>query len=286
MKRTSLVIAAFLAFGISGSAHADTDSGTNAEAAVDTERDPARLFEASVDALAKGHAATAIAGFESLGDHGVVDPVVSYDRGLAYAARVRAGAEQPGDLGRATHGFEEARDLTKDSALAADASRALTDIRAEIARRRARAGDPVEFEHGASFGRSIVTLLDENVWAVLAGIFAAALAVGIVLRARATAPRAKVAGNTTAAVAGGLLLVTSLVLYFARDARLHLREGVVVIEGAHLLDDRHVALGGVAPIPEGARVRILDDGIDFTRVVVSETKGYLPSNAVLPLAKR
>lgn len=286
MKRAAFAFAALLAFGFAGTAHADVDTAASTEANIDAEQDPARLFQTSVDALAKGHAATAIAGFESLGDHGVIDPVVSYDRGLAYAARVRAGAEQPGDLGRATHAFEEARDLTKDSALAADASRALTDVRAEIARRRVRAGDPVEFEHGASFGRSIVTLLDENVWAVLAGLFSAALAVGIVLRARAGSPRAKVAGNTTAAVAGGLLLLTSLVLYFARDARLHLREGVVVIEGAHLLDDRHVALSGVAPIPEGARVRILDDGIDFTRVVVSEHKGYLPSNAVLPLAKR
>jgi len=83
------------------------------------------MFGKATDALAGGKPGDAIALFEALADRGVVDENVSFDRGLAYAARVRIGAEQPGDLGRAAHGFEEARALTTDKALERDAFSAL-----------------------------------------------------------------------------------------------------------------------------------------------------------------
>jgi hypothetical protein len=246
--------------------------------------DPAALFRDATTALAGERPTDAIAKLEALGDRGVVDPVVSYDRGLAYAARIRAGAEQPGDLGRAAHGFEEARELSHDRALVADADAALAAVRAEVARRRSRAGDPIELEHGVSLGRSIVKLLPENVWAILAGVCAAALAIGIVLRARAMQRRLKVAATTTCSVAGGLLLVTSLVLYSARDGRRHVREAVVVTPNTRLLDDKHVALGAAA-LPEGARVQLLDESGDFAHVLAGRAEGWLPSSSVLPMAK-
>ncbi len=74
----------------------------------------AALFESATKALHEGRAGDAIGAFETLADEGVVDAVASYDRGLAYAMRVRIGAEVPGDLGRAAQGFEEARDLSRD----------------------------------------------------------------------------------------------------------------------------------------------------------------------------
>ena len=48
--------------------------------------------------------------------------------------------------------------------------------------------------------------------------------------------------RTTCAVAGALLLTTSLILYSARDFRIHVREAVIVTAGARMLDQRHVAL--------------------------------------------
>lgn len=247
--------------------------------------DPTALFAEALDALAGERPGEAIAKLEALGDRGVVDPVVSFDRGLAYASRVRAGNEQPGDLGRAAHGFEEARELSSDPKLVADATRALATVRAEVARRRARAGEPAELEAGDSLGRAIAKLLPENVWAALAAVFAAALAIGLVVRARAEAPRVKVAGNTTIGVAGALLAVTALLTLAARDLRLHLREAVVVAADARLLDERHVAVAGAAPLPEGARVRLLGEGAGFDRVAVGGAEGWLPSSAVRPLAK-
>lgn len=257
-----------------------------ATARADDTSDPQKIFENATNALAGERPADAIANFEALGDRGVVDPVISYDRGLAYAARVRAGADQPGDLGRAAHGFEEARDLSVDPTLVRDATTALTAVRAEIARRKSRSGDPVELDTGVSLGRSIVNLLPENAWAVLASIAALALCIGILVRARAEAHRAKVAGTTTASIAGGVLLLTALLLHSARDARLHLREAVVIAPTVRLLDDKRVALPNVAPIPEGARVQLLDEGGDFARVVVGRVEGVLPSSALLPMAKR
>lgn len=276
-----------------GTARAQAADGGTESATTDTSAegadplDPDALFRGATDALAGDRAADAIAKLEALGDRGVVDPVVSYNRGLAYAARVRAGpgAEQPGDLGRAAHGFEEARELSHDAALIADAKTALAAVRAEVARRRSRAGDPIELDSGVSLGRSIVRLLPENTWAVLAAIFSAALAVGIVLRARAKARRLAVAGTTTCAVAGGLLLMTAIVLSAARDIRGHVREAVVIAPSTRLLDDKHVAFVSVAPLPEGARVQLLDEGADFAHVVAGRSVGWLPSSAVLPMAK-
>ncbi len=258
---------------------------STATASSGEETDPAALFRAATDALAGEKPGEAIAKLEALGDRGIVDPVVSYDRGLAYAARVRAGAEQPGDLGRAAHGFEEARELSHDRALVADATLALEAVRAEVAKRRSRAGDPIELEHGVSLGRSIVKLLPENVWAVLAALCSLALAVGLVVRARAEAKRAKVAGTTTAGIAAGLLFISVLILQTARDVRLHVREAVVIAPSTRLLDDKHVALVTVGALPEGERVQLLEDGADFARVVAGRDVGWLPTGTVLPMAK-
>lgn len=270
----ALVLAAASITLLASSAHADD---------ID---DPAKIFENATKALDGERPVDAIASFEALGDRGVIDPVISFDRGLAYAARVRAGAEQPGDLGRAVHGFEEARQLSGDPALDRDATTALTAVRAEIARRKSRSGDPVELDTGFSLGRSIVNLLPENAWAAIAALASLALCVGIVIRARAEAHRAKVAGTTTASLAGGVLVLAAMLLHSARDVRIHLREAVVITPNVRLLDDKRVALTTVAPIPEGARVQLLDEGGDFARVMVGRTEGVLPSSALLPMAKR
>ncbi len=279
MKRRIAFAALLACVAFATTAAADED-------APQEEMNPAALFRGAQEALASDRPGEAIAKLEALADRGVVDAVVSFDRGLAYAARVRAGAEQPGDLGRAAHGFEETRELTHDPGLAADATSALATVRSEIARRRARAGDPVEIEHGFSLGRSIVGLLSENVWAGIALVMALALSAAILVRRRVTLPRAKVAATTSGAIAGALLLITSVLAWAARDARLHMREGVVIATNARLLDARHLALDGVGAVPEGARARIVEESGGFSRIVLGSVEGYLPASAILPIAKR
>ncbi len=250
------------------------------------ETDPAALFQSASEALAADRPSEAIAKLEAIGDRGLVDPVVSYDRGLAYAARVRTGSEQAGDLGRAAHGFEEARELTRDPALSADAANALTIVRSEIARRRSRSGESIEIEHGVSLGRAIAGLLPENVWATIAGMMALLLSSAIILRRWQTTPRGRVAATTLGGLSGGLLVLTAIVAWAARDARLHLHEGVLIVPNARLLDGKHLAMEGVAPLPEGARAQVVEETGGFSRIVIGGREGYLPSSAILPLAKR
>jgi hypothetical protein len=159
-------------------------------------------------------------------------------------------------------------------------------VRSEIARRRSRTGDPVEIQSGFSLGRSIVGLLPENVWAATAAAMALILCLAIVARRRVTLPRAKVAATTSGAIAGSLLIVTAALAWAARAERLHLREGVVIAQNARLLDARHLAMDGVAPIAEGVRARIVEESGGFSRVEIGGVDGYLPTSSVLPIAKR
>jgi hypothetical protein len=242
------------------------------------------VFSAALAALKDGRTNDAIASFESLGDRGVVDPVVSFDRGVAYAQRVRNGAEQPGDLGRAAHGFEEARELTSDADLARDATQALALVRAEIARRRSQAGDPVEVDQGVPLRRALTRLASDDAWAW--GALGAAIVLGASLFVRwlATARRVRIAAAIALSVSSPTLLACTLLSLFARDDRLHLREGVLVSESARMADDRHIVPASAAPLPEAARVRILDGTAGWTKVAWGASTGWIPSQTVRPIA--
>lgn len=280
MKRSALAFALGIVC-VAGVARAE-----DAPPPEDAPKDASALFREATDAIAGERLSDAITKLEAIADRGVVDAAVSFDRGVAYAMRAKTSAAQPGDLGRAVHGFEEARDLSNDGALDGEAKRALTSLRAEIARRRARAGESAELAVGASLGRALVELASENTWAGIAGVASVLLSIGIVLRSRAEAARAKVAANTTMGIAGAVLVATALLADAARDARLHVREAVVVTPGTRLLDARRVVLPGRDPLAEGARVRLVEEEGGFAHVSAGAMDGWVSSNAVLPLAKR
>jgi hypothetical protein len=254
-------------------------------AASAAEDDARALFASAAAALHDGRPADAIAGLEALADRGVVDPVASYDRGLAYAMRVRIGAEVPGDLGRAAHGFEEARELTSDRRLAEDASRALTVIRSEIARRRTRAGESVEVDAGRSLARAVARLLSEDVWALCAAASAAALGLGLFVRWLARAHRARVIGAVAAGVAVPVLMVAAAMTLAARRDRESLREAVVVSAAARPTDERGITIPGATPLPEGARVEVISPRAAWTRVRFGATEAWLPASALRDLAR-
>lgn len=249
--------------------------------------EPGALFADATQALAGGRPADAIADLEALADRGVLDAAMSFDRGLAYAQRVRIGGEQPGDLGRAAHGFEEARALTRDAKVIDDASAALTTIRAEIARRRARAGSSVELEQNDSLGDSIVHLVVENTWALLSAAMSLVLGVGlfVIWLARPHARRIKIGGVIAVAVASPLLVASILLTLSARDARLHRREGVLVSAAARPSDARGVALPNLGLLPEAARVQIMSSNTAWTQIRWGTLDAWVPSPLVRPLAR-
>ena len=247
--------------------------------------DDARVMAAGVKALHEGRASDAIGAFEALADRGVVDAVASYDRGLAYAARVRIGAEVPGDLGRSAHGFEEARDLTRDPRLADDATLALTILRSEVARRRTQAGESVEVDPGRSLGRTVAGLLPENAWAVLAVLASATLSLGLFLRMRSQERRLRVGAGVAAGLALPALAVSVAMVLSARHDRLTLREAVVVSPSARPSNERGLALPGSTPMPEGARVELVEERAGATRIRFGTLDAWVPTSALRALSR-
>jgi hypothetical protein len=258
-------------------------SAGRASASVDEES--ARLFSTGVQALHDGRAADAIGAFEALADRGVVDPVLSYDRGLAYATRVRIGAEVSGDLGRAAHGFEEAHDLTHDSRLGNDASHALALVRSEVARRRVRAGEPVEVDPARSLARTLAGLLTEDAWSAIAAIASAVLGIGLFVRWLGAARRIRIAGGLASGISGPVLAVAVAMLMAARHDRMHLREAVVVVANARPSDERGIAAAGATPLPEGARVEVVDARGTWNRIRFGAIDTWIASSSLRQLAR-
>ena len=153
-------------------------------------------------------------------------------RGLAYAMRVRIGAEVPGDLGRAAHGFEEARDLSNEPGLSDDAGRGLAVVRGDIARRRLRTGDPVEVDPGRSLSRALAGLLPETAWSSLAVAFSAALAAGLFALWLGRNPRTRIAGGVTASIAGPVLVLAVGMTLGRAATTASVSEAVVVTSSA------------------------------------------------------
>ena len=243
------------------------------------------LFATATKALHEGRAGDAIGAFETLADDGVVDAVASYDRGLAYALRVRIGAEVAGDLGRAAQGLEEARELSRDPRLTDDATAALGLVRGEIARRRLRAGEPVELEPGRSLARTLAGLLPEGLWSATAVVFSVALAGGLFARGWSARTKVRIAGGVVASVAVPALAVAVGMTLAARHDRWTLREAVVVAPGARPTDSRGLVLPGGTELPEGARVEVVESRAASTHVRFGTVDAWIPSGALREIAR-
>ena len=242
-------------------------------------------FAAGIDALEGGNASDAITAFESLADRGIVDSSASFDRGLSYALRVRLGAEKPGDLGRAAHGFEEARDLAADPATRDAATRALTLVRGEVARRRARSGEPIEVEQSPPPHVAIARVLAEDAWAGLAIAASCMLAITLAVRMRTGARRVKIGATIGVALTAVVLLGSTWATTLRRSERLSLEEAVVVTQNARPADVLGLAHQGASPLPEGARVQIVEQNGGLIRIRWGSLDAWLPASTLRTLAK-
>lgn len=232
------------------------------------------VFARAAEALGTGEFGKAIDDLEHLADRGFVHPDASYDRGLAYVQRVRAGAERPGDLGRAAAGFEEALLLRPGDA---EAQQGLDLVRAEITRRRSRrATDSVDVR--PTLDRALVRLADEQTWGWLALGAALLLATGLVLR-RAPPGPARVTASVLWPTATVAVLVFLPLCIGARYLRLHTRPGVVVVAEAWLSNDPAGGARGVG-VPEGALVETSERRGNEIRVRHGSNVGWLPLGSV------
>lgn len=236
--------------------------------------------------LAEKKPTEAIAELESLADRGYVDAAISFDRGLAYALRVRLGPETEGDLGRAVHGFEEARGLSHDDRTKSEAQTAITALRSEVAKRRSRAGEPADVEEGLSLGRSVTHLLTESTWFVSAVVFSVLFTAALVLRRRARARgESGQAGVALGLAALPLCLLSTTFGLAARAERRELREGIVLDGTVRPFDDKHIVVNGARTLPEGAKVRLFESDEGYVRFRRGAVEGFLPKRAVAELAR-
>jgi len=243
------------------------------------------LFQSAVARLHDGKPGEAIADFEALADHGVLDATVSFDRGLAYASRVRVGGEQPGDLGEAAHGLLEAKHLAAERGLANEAARALGLVRAEVGRRRVRAGEPVEFDPGTALGPTFLGLLAEDGWALMALIGSFVLGVSLFVRRAARERRSQIAALVTGGVACLLLVMGTASTLAARHRRLTVTAGVIVSAGARPTDDRGLVVANAPVLPEAAEVEILGHRAGWTQVRWGNVVAWVPAGAVRAVAR-
>ena len=237
-------------------------------------------FHEGVTALEQGDHGRAIALFESLADRGFAHPDASYDRGLAYLARVRAKAEQPGDLGRAIAGFEETLLARPGDA---DAERALELVRAEIARRRASRAGGAEVETRPSLDRIIVGLAPEAVWAWSALIASLVLTVGLALRKLRPGP-ARLAGVIATPIGVVSLLVFTPLAARARHLRVTTHPAVVAVTEARIVDENGTALPSEVPIVEGTRVEVRKRQGDLAYVRYGTTEAWTHAASLRELA--
>ncbi|MDI1477404.1 hypothetical protein [Polyangium sp. y55x31] len=235
---------------------------------------PEELHREGTEALARGAYGTAIERFEALADMGFVHPDASFGRGLAYVARVRAGADRPGDLGRAAAAFEETLRLRPSDI---EADHALDLVRAEVVRRRARRGKDATTVR-PTLDRAVIGLASERTWSLLALVSSILLSIGLFLR-RSRASSFSVAGRIMAPTALVLLCVFLPLTIAARRLRLTTRAGVVVVPEVHLVDDHGTALGG-EPIPEAHAVEVGEARGGLVHVRWGATEGWVPSGSV------
>jgi hypothetical protein len=71
----------------------------------------------------------------------------------------------------------------------------------------------------------------------------------------------------------------------ARHDRLGLHEAVVVSASARPIDERGIAVSGATPLPEGARVEIIEARGASSRVRFGAIEALLPAGAVRDLAR-
>ncbi len=214
------------------------------------------LFAAGAAALSEGRFTDAIDAFEGLADRGFAHPDASFDRGLAYAMRVREGAGRDGDLGRAVAGFEEALVLRPGDA---DAERALDAVRAEITRRRSKRGKS-ELNASPSLDRQLVGLLSVRTWGLLCLVASGLLSVGLVLR-KARDGALHVAGSVLVPVTLAALAALLPSLGWADHLARATRPAVSLAAELPLEDESGRPLvadsaGDPTVLPEGARVEV------------------------------
>jgi hypothetical protein len=245
----------------------------------------AELFESGTQALVQGSTDDAIDRFELLADRGFVHPDASFNRGVAYIARARSNTSKHGDLGRAAAALAETLELRPSDR---EAEQALERVRAEISRRRARAGgNPVVAK--PALLRAAVGLVPEQVYAVTGLGGSLLLTIALALRSVGRSERLRLGAAIAGFIGGGLLLLGGALGGAARHLRNNAEPAVVVVNEARLLDQGGTPLGAKdvehVAVPEGASVYVRERQGRLAKVEWGTIRGWVPQGDLRLLAR-
>lgn len=232
-----------------------------------------------LDALRAGKADEAVARFEALANAGTVDANASFDRGLAYAARL-VREPKTGDFGQAIAAFEEAAALDARGSLRDRAEHAADAVRGELAKKRHREGAKAAFEPAPSLTDRSVELLPEVVWFALALLLCLAAALG------ARLPRER--GTVRWLLQLGIVLALPCLAAAStlKSRKEHEVRAVVIVESARLLDEEtHRPLADHEPLVEGALLRVEPTTGSELRVHAAGVHGVVPRTSLRLLAR-
>jgi len=236
-----------------------------------------QLLTRAAQALGREAPTEAVDIFETLADRGVLHPDISYDRGVAYLLRARSAGARPTDLGRAAAAFHEALALRPEDR---DAAALLTRVNSELSKARSRRGDSSLLARPRLM-RSLVGLVDENTWSVLAAVGSLLASAMLLIRAFVRHARTRLAGSIAGSIGLVMLTITGTLAYLAARERRVTQAAVVVSTEARLLDQSGKPLlrGRGAPedesIPMGARLTVLGTEGGLSRIEWGETTAWV-----------
>jgi tetratricopeptide (TPR) repeat protein len=241
-------------------------------------------------ALARGAFTEAIDQLELWSDQGKAHADLSFDRGLAYLGRAESSAQQRSDLAQAVAGFEEALLLDPSDD---EAQVAVERVREALSRRRAERQDRGIVARPRLL-RAVLSLVGENVWAILGGVGSLLLGIGLSLRlfrqsevGRVTSGVLAIGGLVCALTGGGLAAA-------GRTARKDFFRAVVVTDAARLLDGSgRPAVSDKGPstrsemgdrVPEGSLVYVAETRGALVRAEWGDTEAWITQAQIRRLA--
>jgi hypothetical protein len=220
-----------------------------------------------------------------------VHPDLSFDRGVAYLGRAESPASRRADLGQSAAAFQEALSLDPADE---EAARVLERIRQLISEKRAKQQNAGVVARPRLL-RALLGLIDENLWAGLAGVGALLLTSGLIGRLLLVRSHQVRLASAIAGVVGLLFLLLGGGM---AAAGAHLRSqylpAVVIVEEARLHDAAGQpfmnsrgpsTLGETGDrVPEGSLVHIADSAGPQVRIEWGDSEAWLNARELRRLA--
>lgn len=218
----------------------------------------AEMLERSGELIRTGKVEEGIHLLEGAADRGLVDPDLSFNRGLSYLTRAETPQATPGDLGQAIAGFSESLSLRP---LDAEATRGLE--RAQILLRQQNKSEETTLTLDGSILGQVLTQISPLPLTIIAGLGATLILVAWVVRFWA-----KDAGRALALLLIGLTLwAGGALVYGARSYALATtHEAIVIAARAELRDAAGRPMRGARGLPEGTRVRLMETRGRWSRI--------------------